>query len=249
MNYGCQLYSCRNFQPLSALPRALAEVGYSSVEGYPDVYGDPAGFRSLLDAAGLIMPSGHFPLATLDETPGRVAEIATTLGISKIFCPYLEEDQRPSDFGGWVALARRLEAIGANMRARELTFGWHNHDFEFVALPTGEMPMAVLLAHAPSIEWEADIAWIVRSGNDPLAWIAQYEDRITAVHVKDIAPVGTNQNEDGWADVGEGIVDWPNLLPKLDDGQRLFITEHDNPSDVLRFARNSVEWLKSQEVK
>ena len=108
--------------------------------------------------------------------------------------------------------------------------------------------MAELLTHAPSIEWEADIAWIVRSGNDPVEWIDRYETRITAVHIKDIAPAGENHDEDGWADVGAGVVDWPNLLPRLADGSRLLITEHDNPSDVLRFARKSVEWLKTQEA-
>ena len=37
-------------------------------------------------------------------------------------------------------MALRLETIGTAMRARGLTFGWHNHAFEFVALPTGEIP-------------------------------------------------------------------------------------------------------------
>jgi len=248
MNYGCQLYSCRNFPTLSTLPEELAAAGYSSVEGYPDVYSDPAGFRSLLDAAGLTMPSGHFPLAMLEEAPEQVAGTARTLGISKIFCPYLEEAERPEDLAGWVAVAQRLEAIGASLHERDLTFGWHNHAFEFATLPAGEIPMAVLLDYAQTIEWEADIAWIVRSGNNPFQWIERFEDRITAVHVKDIAPAGTNRDEDGWADVGKGVVDWSNLLPRLDIGKRLLVTEHDNPSDVLRFARNSVQWLKSQQV-
>ena len=58
------------------------------------------------------------------------------------------------------------------------------------------MPMEIFLEHAPTLEWEADIAWIVRGGADPFAWIARHGDRITLAHVKDIAPKGECVDED-----------------------------------------------------
>jgi sugar phosphate isomerase/epimerase len=129
-----------------------------------------------------------------------------------------------------------------------LTFGWHNHDFEFATLAGGETPMQVLLDEAPQISWEADIAWIVRGGADPFDWIARHGKRLTAVHVKDIAPAGTAEAEDGWADVGHGTVDWTALLAALDAGSpaRLYIMEHDNPADVARFASRSIAWVKTK---
>ena len=69
-----------------------------------------------------------------------------------------------------------------------------------------------MLDAAPGIGWEMDVAWVIRGGADPLKWIAEYGPRITAVHVKDIAPAGQNANEDGWADVGHGTVDWAGLI-------------------------------------
>ena len=72
---------------------------------------------------------------------------------------------------------------------------------------------------------------------------------ITAVHVKDIAPAGENADEDGWADVGQGTVDW-----KAADGgaaarprRKYFIMEHDNPKDAARFAERSLAAARSSE--
>ncbi|MEP4474644.1 MAG: sugar phosphate isomerase/epimerase, partial [Lentilitoribacter sp.] len=66
--------------------------------------------------------------------------------------------------------------------------------------------------------------------------------RITAAHVKDIAPEGECAEEDGWADVGHGVIDWPNIFGELQVvGTELFVMEHDNPSDHHRFAKRSLE--------
>ena len=62
---------------------------------------------------------------------------------------------------------------------------------------------------------------MIRGGADPLQWIAHLRsDRITAVHVKDIAPAGENADEDGWADVGHGTVDWKALMAALKERPR-----------------------------
>ena len=41
--------------------------------------------------------------------------------------------------------------------AEGISFGWHNHDFEFVALLDGAIPMDILLAEAPDIKWETPL--------------------------------------------------------------------------------------------
>ena len=248
MTVSFQLYSARNFQPWEDVIAMLAKAGYDAVEGYGDLYPDAPGFRDLLDRHGLTMPSGHFSIDALEDAPDAAIAVAKTLGMSAVYCPWLNEDQRPADAAGWKSLARRLAAIGARMNDAGLTFGWHNHDFEFATLAGGVTPMQILLEEAPEISWEADIAWIVRGGADPFDWIARHGKRLTAVHVKDIAPAGTADAEDGWADVGHGTVDWTALFAALDAGSpaRLYIMEHDNPADVARFASRSIAWVKTK---
>ena len=246
MNFSFQLYSARNFQPWPDVLAMLARAGYKNVEGFGGVYADPSAFRKLLDQNGLAMPSGHFSIDALEGDIETVFETASTLGIERIYCPHIVADQRPTDTAGWQAFAARLSAVGEKVRATGFGFGWHNHDFEFVALPDGSVPMQILLESAPELDWEADIAWIIRGGADPLDWIARHGGRITAVHVKDIAPAGEAQDEDGWADVGYGTVDWTGLFKQLADRTpaRLFIMEHDNPSDAGRFASRSLDWCR-----
>jgi sugar phosphate isomerase/epimerase len=176
----------------------------------------------------------------------RVLEIARTLGIRTIYVPHLAAEHRPDSRDGWVAFGKRLEAAGRPLREAGLGFGWHNHDFEFQPLADGTIPLSALFAGGPELEWEVDIAWIIRGGGDPFAWIEAERQRITAVHVKDIAPAGENVDEDGWADVGSGTVDWPALMAALRaTSARHFVMEHDNPKDAARFAARSIAAAKS----
>jgi sugar phosphate isomerase/epimerase len=239
--FSYQLYSSRNFPPLADTLGLLAQEGYGTVEGYGGLYAEPAALAAALKANHLTMPTGHFGLQMLEHEVAHALSVATTLGMQRIYCPHIAADQRPTDAAGWHAFGARLNRIGAPYREAGFGFGWHNHDFEFAALPDGTIPQAALLEGGPDLEWVIDVAWVIRGGADPLAWIARYADRITAAHVKDIAPAGENAAEDGWADVGHGTVDWPAIMAALRaTGCRHFVMEHDNPADHARFARRSL---------
>lgn len=235
-----QLYSSRNF-PFAQTLAMLAQAGYKNVEGYGGVYADLAGLKQGLDENGLAMPTGHFGLDMLENEPDRALEIAATLGMKALYCPYLPAELRPTDAAGWRAFGARLQKAGEPYRKAGLIFGWHNHDFEFVALADGSIPQELIFEGGPGLSWEADIAWVIRGGGDPIDWINRYGNRITAVHVKDIAPVGENLDEDGWADVGDGTVDWAALLKALGNTPvKYLVMEHDNPKDGDRFAKRSI---------
>ena len=246
--FSFQLYSSRNFPPLDATLRMLAATGYSGVEGHGGLYPDAAALPALAAAltdSGLAMKTGHFSLAQVEDTPDFVLQAARALGMERIYVPYLMPEDRPRDGAGWRAFGARLERAGAPIRAAGLGFGWHNHDFEFAPTPDGAIPQAEILAGGPLLEWEMDVAWIVRGGADPLDWLARHPGRVTTAHVKDIAPEGQNAAEDGWADVGHGTVDWARILPALRAaGVRHFILEHDNPLDHARFAARSLASVK-----
>ena len=247
--FSYQLYSSRNFPPLADTLKMLAEAGYTGVEGYGALYANDdlvAQLAAALKDTGLSMATGHFGLAMLETEVDKVLSIAKSLNMSKIYCPYVMPDDRPTDAAGWRAFGARLEKAGAPYKAAGYGFGWHNHDFEFVALPDGTIPQAAMFEGGRSLEWEMDVAWVVRGGADPLKWIESYKDRITAAHVKDIAPAGQNKDEDGWADLGQGTVDWKTIIAALRGiGVKHFVMEHDNPSDHKRFATRSIAAAKA----
>ena len=93
------------------------------------------------------------------------------------------------------------------------------------------------------------MAWIVRGGADPFEWIKRYADRIASVHVKDIAPAGKCEDEDGWADVGLGTMPWDRLMTliRAETKASIFVMEHDKPSDAYRFAERSYTYISGLE--
>ncbi|TCD14854.1 sugar phosphate isomerase/epimerase family protein [Oricola cellulosilytica] len=244
-DFSYQLYSSRNFPPLADTLKMVARNGYKQVEGYGALFNDEAAVNELeanLAATGLTMPTGHFGLDLIEGDPSRGLAIAKALGITNVFVPFLMADQRPADSEGWKAFGKRLHAAGAPIRDAGLNFGWHNHDFEFRPTGQGDLPQDLILAAAPDLVVELDIAWVQKGGGDPLTAVAKYGDRIVAAHLKDIAPEGECADEDGWADVGHGVMDWPAIMAALRKTKaRYFIMEHDNPSDHERFARRSIE--------
>jgi len=244
-DFSYQLYSSRNFPPLEQTLKMLAEAGYKKVEGVAGMivgHQDPAWLRTQLDMNGLAMPSMHVGLDMLEDDPAQVVSLARTLGVKAIVVPYLVAEERPIDKAGWHALGERVERAGAPMRDAGLTVAWHNHDFEFRPLPDGTLPIDVLLEGGKDLKLELDLAWVKVAGHDPVDFIRKYGDRLIAVHVKDVAPAGECSDEDGWADVGHGVMNWPPIAAVVPDSASChLVMEHDNPNDHKRFAERSIQ--------
>lgn len=234
-----QLFSARQFDLATVLPH-LAETGIREVEGFGGLYDNAGALRDSLDANGLQMTSGHFDLSMLRDSPQTAIDIAKTLGIKAVIAPYLPPDERPADFAGWQVLGKTLATAARAVKAAGLTFGWHNHDFEFTPCSNGRYPIEAIMDASPDIMLEIDLAWVHVAGLDPVDWLQTYSGRLVAAHIKDRAPDGESADEDGWADVGHGVMDWHRIVPALATaGVELMVLEHDNPSDVMRFASRS----------
>jgi sugar phosphate isomerase/epimerase len=245
-DFSFQLYSARNFPPIESFFRKLSSLGYAQVEGFGSLYSGAERLAASLGNNGLAMPTGHFGLDQLKDFSSAM-RTAETLGVRTLICPAIPKDQRSQGGAKWVELAETLAGLAAIYEKAGFGFGWHNHDFEFVASPDGRMPMSILLDLAPTLQWELDVAWLVKGRQTPATWLDKYGDRITAIHVKDIAAPGKAESEDGWADVGHGTLDWKGLYSaiKAKTKAQYFVMEHDNPSDVGRFAARSIAAAKA----
>ena len=235
-----QLYCSRNFPPVEDTLAMLADVGFKEVEGFGGLYDDPAKLKDQLDAAGLKMTTGHFGLAMIEEIPEKALEIARTTGMHSVYVPHIMPDERPKDAAGWAAFGKRLAEAGKPILDAGFRYGWHNHEFEFDNIDGDLLPIEHIAAASADLSLELDLGWVKRAGHDPIEWIKRFGNRISAAHVKDIAPEGGNADEDGWADVGHGIMDWPAIHAALQEaGVSHYVIEHDNPGDHARMARRS----------
>ena len=232
-----QLYSARNKYSLEVALRQVAASGYQGVEGYPAILVNPEELRAKLDKHNLIMPQAHFSLVMLEEDFDQVLHICGTVGIHTVVVPWLPEGDRPTTAQGWRRLATRLTSLETKLRRRGLRLAWHNHDFELVPVARGTTPMDILLRFTPGMDWEIDIGWILRVGDDPLRWLTSYAGRIISVHIKDIELNTAEASEGGWADLGHGKTDWVPIYQALERMPRLatHVAEHDEPADFQRF--------------
>lgn len=236
-----QLYCSRNFPPIADTLQMLSKAGFSEVEGYGGLFGDLDGLKAGLEANGLRMTSSHIGLDMIENDPAGTVAIAKQLGLEKVFAPHIGPDERPADTPGWLAFGKRVAEAGKPLQDAGLAFGWHNHAFEFDATDSGDIPLDLIVAASDDLMLELDLGWVRVAGHDPVAWINKHAGRISATHVKDIALDGECTDEDGWADVGHGIMDWAAIHAALKAaGVDHYVLEHDNPKDDTRFATRSL---------
>lgn len=245
-----QLYTLRALNNLDAVLDTAAAAGYRQVEGVGSHLDTAATVKPKLDARGLRFSSSHVGLAALRERPQVVIDACKLLGFEHLFMPAVPLEQRDADAAFWRALGRELGALATRFADAGIRLGYHNHDWELKPKDGATTALELLFAGADGtpLTWQADVAWLVRGGADPTTWLRRYRERLVSAHVKDIAPAGTALDEDGWADVGAGILDWRALWRLCRDcGARWMVVEHDKPADPARSARASFTYLNGLE--
>lgn len=219
---GLQLYTLRKpfaADPLGTLER-IRQVGYDAVEFAAPLGSDFAGFAARMSDVGLDCPSAHVGLADMAERPGEVLAMARTLGCRYLVMPYVLPDQRD-----WRAVIGTLGAFARRARDEGLKVAYHHHDFEFETTD-GVRPFDRLVAETEPglVDFELDVYWLWKGGEDPRAAIERLSGRVKLVHLKDALADG------GMTDVGAGILDFAGLIEAADAaGAEHFFVEHDFP--------------------
>ncbi len=156
----------------------------------------------------------------------------------------LPHARRPPDGRRGLARLRRsgCKRRAQPFRAAGLGFGWHNHDFEFVALPDGTLPQ------------DRDLRGRPRPGMGNRRGLGHPRRRRPARLDREIRrpasprpmsrtspPRARTRTRTAGPIVGQGTVDWKAVMTALRSHRpaRNFVMEHDNPSDHARFATRS----------
>ncbi len=245
-----QLYTLRTLENLDRILDVVAEAGYRYVETVGSHLDDAAGVRAKLDARGLKASSSHVSLATLREQPDAVADACRTLGLTQLFMPAVPPDQRDMDAEGWRDLGRELGRMAERFHQQGITLGYHNHHWELKPKDGAKTALELIFeaARGSPLAWQVDMAWLVRGGAEPKEWLNRYRNLVASAHVKDIAPEGRNEDQDGWADVGAGVLDWRDLWREARAaGAQWMVVEHDKPADPAQTARASFAFLQRVE--
>lgn len=249
-NLSIQLYTLRSLEDVDRILDTVAGAGYRYVETVGSHLDNAADIRRKLDARGLKASSSHVSMAALREKPDAVIEACRTLGFTDLFMPAVPQEQREMAADGWRSLGQELGRIAERFQREGIRLGYHNHHWELKPKEGSKTALEIIFeaAQGSPLAWQVDVAWLVRGNVEPKEWIGCYRDRITAAHVKDIAPAGQNEDQDGWADVGAGVLNWRELWRTCREaGAKWMVVEHDKPADPAQTARASFAFLQTIE--
>jgi sugar phosphate isomerase/epimerase len=237
-----QLYTVREHtaRDMPATLHRLAEIGYTAVEfaGYGGL--SPQDLRTLLDDLGLRASGAHVPVSSLEANPEAVVADMHALDCAHAVVPIIPPERRDEE--AVVRLAESFNRWGELCRSEDVTFSYHNHAFEFA--PLGETTLWDTLVRETDpelVQLELDLYWVRYGGADPASLLRDLGDRISLVHLKDMA--ADEQRSD--LPVGEGTMPWQGLLQAADDaGVEWFIAEQDNPRDAFEDVQSSLQRLR-----
>ncbi len=240
---GLQLYTVRSAlnKDLEGTVAAIAAAGITELEfaGYYTKSAD--WWQDTMRTHKLTAPSTHIGLPRTDAEWAPHFAMAKGMGHHWVIVPSVGPNYRGVD--GFKRLADRLNSGGALAKAEGLRMGYHNHDFEFAPLDGGTHGLAILLQQTdPSlVDFELDLYWAVKGGQDPLAMIKAHPGRFTCCHVKDAGPAPTR----AMLDVGAGTIDFKTILAAgRASGLQHWFIEHDQPTDALASIKASAAAMK-----
>jgi sugar phosphate isomerase/epimerase len=225
---GAQLYTLRDHLKTPddiarTLPK-VAALGYRAVQLSALGPIEPRRLRQLLDENGLVAAATHVGFERLRDDLDAVVEEHEILG-----CEYAAIGGLPAEYRsaeGYSRFAKEASEVARRMKARGLTFGYHNHSFELERF-NGRVALETLFAESDPEMFTAEIDtyWIQHGGGDPAAWIRRMKQRSPLVHLKDMAVV---EGKPVMAEVGEGNLNWPAILTACREaGVRWYLVEQD----------------------
>lgn len=239
-----QMYTLRNIASLDEQLKIVHDAGIRAVETVGTQNTSAKDLKQLLDKYSIKVVSTHVQLSDLRSDLDKVVAFNKSIGNIVLVVPYLKKEERPTDAAGWTALGQELGEISNKVRAKGMTLAYHNHDFEIVDF-NGKTGLELMFEGAgPQLEAELDLAWIARAGHDPATLLGKFRGRVYAVHAKDNAPSGQAKEEDGFAALGKGVLNWNAILPAAASaGVQWYIIEHDHPLDPAAVIKTGAAYL------
>jgi sugar phosphate isomerase/epimerase len=234
-----QLYSVREYaeKDFDAAVRRVAEIGYAGVEpaGFPGTTAEKAG--QLFADLGLEVPSAHVALPVGDQKD-EVINTMKAIGSSVIV-----SGKGPDDFSTPSRIKATCELFNeANQVARQhgMTFGIHNHWWEYTKVAGRYVYEAMLEYLDPTIHFEIDTYWVQTAGIDPAQIVEKFGDRAPLLHIKD----GPCVKDEPMTAVGDGVVDVPAIVQAGKPATEWLIVELDRcATDMMAAVARSYSYL------
>lgn len=221
----------------------VAAMGYEGIEGGYDTYDmTPKEYRTFLDGLGLKVTCIFATLDEMEKDLQPKIDVALEVGIKRIGIPAVDGHRR-QDRAGWLSVAKLANKVGGMCKEHGVELVYHNHSFEFAKFDS-EYGLDIFYGNSdPSlVKAQLDTYWLQHGGVVPADYIRKYSDRVALLHVKDML----DDADRSFAEVGEGILDWPAILQAAADSpcEWLIVEQDVCKRPCLESAQISLENLK-----
>jgi sugar phosphate isomerase/epimerase len=232
---GLVLYSLRNDIKESGIQKILeivAEMGYVNLEvNYGDgkFYDkDPAEFQRMVKDLGMKATGSHLGRQMTDDRDAdmawwkKAAEAHAAAGMKYMTMPSWPLKDEATTLDNVKAAGDYFNEIGLIAADADLTFGYHNHGWEFKNR-IADVPVYDLLIENTNprhVFFQNDVYWTQEGGSDPVAYLKKYPKRFHTLHIKDEKAVGASGTMNFEAIFNQayanGIKDWYVEVEKYD---------------------------------
>jgi sugar phosphate isomerase/epimerase len=244
-----QLYTVREpaKKDLPGTLKRVREMGWEYVQwggGLPNASAEK--IREVADAAGLKVNSAHISVEEFEKDFDGSVRFWKTVGATDLAPGGMMEDCK-ANLEAWLKGAKRLDALGAKLRAVGMRLAYHNHTFEFETFPGDPRRKIDILLEATqpeNLRAEFDVAWVFGGGADPAAYLRKYKGRCPFIHVKDILPMNKGAHAQ-FKPLGQGALHWPDVFAAAREaGVEWYIYEQDaGEGSPFDYTRASYEFL------
>jgi sugar phosphate isomerase/epimerase len=245
---GIQLYTIRDLvkEDFEGTLSLISDIGYRSVEaaGYSNrkFYGYfPKEYKKIVEGYGLIPLSSHSMVQLADAQ--KAIDDTLEAGMSYLVVPYLPEEKRRT-IDDYKRIADEFNQIGELCNKSGLTFGYHNHAFEFKKI-RDIVPYDILLENTVPdyVMMQLDLYWIVYGGYNPGEYFQQYPGRFKLWHVKDMDETPEMES----TEVGRGIINFQQIFKqqKLAGMEYIFVEQESFQMEPEESIAISYHYLKN----
>ena len=244
MKIGAQMYTVRDYlknaENIEASLRRIKAMGFNMIQisGFGPCDTDLlAGWLRDLD---IEVCGTHSPWDLMAD-PAELKKLIDEH--KKLGCPQIgigsKPDIYPNTGEGYTRFIKKVNDICKQVRDAGLSFGYHNHEFEFQKI-NGVRAIDRLIEECPELEFTLDVFWVQAGGGNPSVYIDKLKGRILIIHFKDFRIAGRSRQ---FAEIGEGNLDWNDIVPRcVKNGIPYAVIEQDgdflvDPFDSLSLSR------------
>lgn len=212
---GAQLYTvadyCKTIEDYEETCKKLKDIGYKMIQISAVGPKDGAMLKSIANKYGLEPTVTHCSDINYSKEMDWVVKYHNELGCKIAGLGAMLPNLNEISLDKVIDFTERYNVISKTLKENGLTFGYHNHDKEYLKEGNKTYFDIILEGTDPDcFKLIFDTYWAHYAGVNPADFIRKNKGRVICVHLKDL--VVMPDGEMRMAPIGDGEIDWDDVI-------------------------------------